>query len=110
MSKLLLGGKIEGERGQDLVAIDQSTEMINRDATLSVAIIRDTCICLAPLNFRDQRGGGSRATADVNILPIRMYANRGYIAPRRAQQLRSDPRSRAVRAIDYHAQAGKSLR
>ena len=44
MGELSLLGKIESERGQDLVAIDQPAEMIDGDAAVGIAVIGDTCM------------------------------------------------------------------
>jgi hypothetical protein len=51
MGELSRVSKIESERGQDLVAVDQLAEMVDGDAAVGIAVIGDTCMCLKPLNL-----------------------------------------------------------
>jgi hypothetical protein len=51
VGELTLVGEIEGEHGQDLVAVDQPAEMIDGHAAVTVAIIGDAGIRLMALNL-----------------------------------------------------------
>ncbi len=95
------------EDGEDLVAVDRVPVTVHGEHAVAVAVEGDAEVVAAGADGRLEERQIGGAAALVDVLAVRRRRHRGHLGAEALECLRSDPRVRAVRAVDGDPETGQ---
>ena len=94
-----------GDHRHHLIAVDQMALLVDEDHPVGVAVERDADVGPHLAHLARKRLGRGRADLEIDVEPVRLDADLDHLGPELPQRLGRDLVSRAIGAIDDHAQA-----
>ena len=101
------GLELQGQDGQDLVTVDDLAGGVHRQAAVGVTVVRDPGVSPVLGHRRRQGLQVRRTTVGVDVLAVRLGADRDHLGSGPPQQLGCQRRGSAVRTVHHHAQPGQ---
>src|SRR5690606_12199957 len=92
---------------EQLIAVDEPTEMIDHEESIAVAIQRDSHIRAHAGDRELQQLGRSGAAVQIDVAPVRRAADRNDLGPQIREDSRPDLIAGAMSAIDDDLEAGQ---